>query len=110
MSESKAKKIRDILIKCCPALDVTGKGPAVWHQCSCRANPLHTDCHSPCTCIWRLTDTCLAGTWPQLSFLRKVAAKESKAAQKWFKKAEAAIAEAKKQEEKPALPDIEVKK
>jgi len=81
-AESKLQaKIRNILMKDCPAFNYQPSwGGAVWHKCGCYiySGPKEFSKHDAepsCICVWRLTDTCSQGTWPQLAFVKEEAAK-----------------------------------
>ncbi len=64
-----AEKIAKTLDGVCPAFHREGRGPATWHQCHCSAEPGAFRYFQPCVCVWHLTDSCVAGKWPQLAFI-----------------------------------------
>lgn len=72
MSEKLSQRIAIKVEEICPCftLDKNG-GPALWHRSKCSATT-----HGSCVCVWHNTDTCEAGTWPQLSFVNR--------SRKWF--------------------------
>ena len=87
-----AYKIASILNKCCPAFYMDKEaGGATWHHCHCRAQTSKADYPQSCTCVWRTTDSCLAGKWPQLAFLNIDQQNAKELANKWLNKAESAI-------------------
>lgn len=69
-----AQRIAEILAKRCPAFSYDKDcGLTVWHCCYCKAQTSgkNFDNLTPCTCVWHQTDTCIAGTWPQLAFINE---------------------------------------
>ncbi len=64
--EESARKISSILSECCPAFirNRDSSAGSEWHYCKCKAQNMNS-----CDCVWQHTDTCVAGTWLQLSFL-----------------------------------------
>ncbi len=63
--ERLAIRISQTLNGLCPSFVRTGRGNCEWHKCDCKANG------SSCTCVWHVTDTCVAGKWEKLSFVSK---------------------------------------
>jgi hypothetical protein len=64
-----SRQISAILQECCPAFvrKRDSESGSEWHYCHCNAQNM-----DPCDCVWQITDTCIAGTWPQLAFLKKL--------------------------------------
>ena len=105
MSERQDKKIARVLSKCCPAFyeDSNQDEERVWHHSFCMAkdHPL-SGLGTHCECVWHQRATCLAGTWPQLSFVRPPVKKESPhtpTPAEYLELARAAIARAMRKEE-----------
>ena len=92
------EKIAKILEFLCPAFHRDGcSGGVVWHHCSCLAQtPSGSAQLESCTCVWRSTDTCIAGTWPQLHFINETQETMQKNANVYLAEAKAAISKAKK--------------
>ena len=67
-SEEIAKKISAILKDCCPAFvrHRDSEAGCEWHYCKCKAQS-----GDPCTCVWHLTNECIAGLWLQLDFIKQ---------------------------------------
>jgi len=63
--EKIAIKISKTLRGLCPSFSSNGSGAVEWHKCDCQVTG------SACTCVWHLTDTCVAGKWEKLSFVEK---------------------------------------
>lgn len=62
--EEIAIKIGKTLSDLCPSfIRDRDKGAIEWHKCNCKIN------NDPCSCVWHITDTCVAGTWVKLSFI-----------------------------------------
>ena len=75
MSVKVSERIRDILMKVCPAfVHEPSPGGAVWHKCKCTAYP------DSCVCVWHVKSKCPAGDWPQLSWLNVKLEENAKAA------------------------------
>ena len=83
-------RIKSVLLGVCPAFVFTGRGASLWHGCDCKAQR-----GGPCDCVWHTTSTCIAGTWPQLTFVDEYHKERNKAAMVELAKAKAAIAKAK---------------
>ncbi len=71
-----AKKICHILEGNCPAFMQVGSTPSLWHSCYCRAvAPIRREKDTMpqmCECVGEKTNTCHAGEWPQLEWLKWV--------------------------------------
>ena len=88
-----AEKIAKILNEHCPAFRREhGAGAATWHECKCLAQCSH-DVNSieSCTCVWHQTDTCVAGTWPQLAFVSEQKNQQRKRVDGYLEQAKKAI-------------------
>ena len=88
-TEQLSIKISTVLQRACPAFKRIAGGAAEWHHCECKAVS-----GDPCTCVWHCTDTCIAGKWPQLSFVNDIPATKRKTAKIFLDKAQQAIAAA----------------
>jgi len=75
----------------CPAFIREGDGPAVWHNCFCKALPVNNSSRQHCVCVWHQRDTCHAGKWPQLSMLTTNQEKAQNTANEYLAKAKIAI-------------------
>lgn len=63
--EELAIKIGKTLQIICPSFSRDeSAGHIEWHKCCCKISD------GPCTCVWHLTDTCVAGEWAKLSFVK----------------------------------------
>lgn len=62
--EKLAIKISKTLKGLCPSFVRHDQGEIEWHKCNCKAT------NGVCTCVWRLTDNCIAGKWAKLSFVK----------------------------------------
>ena len=90
--KNNSNKIAERLDKKCPAFrNDHGSGGSTWHHCFCLAQAGTDDKH--CTCVWHQTDTCLAGKWACLSFLKVEADIEQKRANGYLDQATAAAEE-----------------
>jgi len=58
-------KISKTLNGLCPSFTKKENSAAEWHKCDCKIT------ENSCECVWHITDTCLAGTWEELSFIEK---------------------------------------
>ena len=88
------EQVAKVLNKVCPAFVDTHTQSSVWHGCYCKAQASHAgDERQHCDCVWHLSDTCIAGTWPQLAFLSEKTQSQKVEANGWLKKAQQAITE-----------------
>lgn len=92
MNEGMAERIKNVLVKVCPAFVWTDEGTAVWHGCKCMA-----EVSAPCMCVWHTTSICLAGQWPQLKFIDNYHETNAKVTEIKLEEAKAAIAAAKEE-------------
>lgn len=90
MNEKLAQRIKNVLIKTCPAFIYTGEGASLWHGCNCKAQSGPYGAAS-CTCVWHLTSNCIAGHWNQLDFVDEFHRKNAVKANAELEKAKAAI-------------------
>ncbi len=91
MKDHTAERISQVLLKACPAFArKSGFAGCEWHHCKCEAQ-----CGSTCDCVWKEIDTCVAGTWPQLAFLKEIHRQHRVASDKALVEARAAVAKAK---------------
>ena len=86
-----AEKIAEVLSKACPAFFRDWCRGITWQQCYCSAKR-----GEPCICVWRKTDTCIAGKWPQLAFINDEQKQKRQEADIILEKAKQAIADANK--------------
>lgn len=92
MDPNMQHKIAHILSKACEAFK---RCENTWDnledQCACRATQPTPGRFDACSCVAGITDTCIAGTWPQLAFVTAEASA-------MLKKARAAIVAAQEKE------------
>jgi hypothetical protein len=83
-NEILAEKIKDVLIKICPAFRWEGSQTAVWHGAKCLAKGENESC----TCVWHISNTCIAGTWKELGFVYEKVEQKRQDAETWLKRAQ----------------------
>lgn len=84
------ERIAMVLDGACPAFyRVKHGGPALWHQCRCKAVVIGF-----CECVRQTQSSCRAGTWPQLAFVDEYWAAEKAKAKIELERAKDAIAKA----------------
>lgn len=83
--EEMSKEISKTLNGLCPSFIKNSVTNVEWHCCDCKATG------SSCICVWHITDTCIAGTWNQLSFIQKYNNKKEEEQNKELEKARSVI-------------------
>ena len=95
-SEILSRRIADILNEKCPAFIETREGASVWHGCFCKAQTSESTEMEHCDCVWHITDSCVAGTWPHLDFINDKRRNKQESAKVFLEQAKQAIAKAEK--------------